>query len=209
MKTSKWIRHRGGKWIRTRKRTYLYWFKFLQEVEQSPDYTVNWSAYEGWGGANVVMGQKFDEWWDDRWEDLFGGEGDRHGIKVEEKFRISTEKFKYEALRLSYLVFHHRNLPPDNLASTDSLRGLTAGKGRDTSDYAKSKTKKRRSNALAIARKIIADNKRRHTPLWNIQPADEGVGWTPNTEKDVQTRIARLMRNAKVIASNVCEGQFP
>jgi len=67
-------------------------------------------------------------------------------------------------------------------------------------------TKKRGSNATAIARKIIAENKRRHTPLWNLVIDDDA---TENTEKDVQTRISRLMRNAKKIASNVCEGQFP
>ena len=203
MKSSKWIRHRNGKWIRTRKRTYLYWFKFLQEVEMSNEHTVDWSKYDGWGGANVVLGQKFDEWWDDRWEDLFGGEGDRHGIKVEEKFRISTEKFKYEALRLSYLVFHYRNLPPDNRASTDTGRGRKDARSDRSMNVL---TKKRGSNATAIARKIIAENKRRHTPLWNLVFDDDA---STNTEKDVQTRVSRLMRNAKKIASNVCEGQFP
>ena len=136
-------------------------------------------------------------------EDLFGGEGDRHGIKVEEKFRISTEKFKYEALRLSYLVFYYRNIKPDNLASTDPGRGRQDARS-DAS--LKIKTKKRRSNATAIARKIIAENKRRHTPLWNLVIDDDA---STNTEKDLQTRISRLMRNAKTIASNVCEGQFP
>lgn len=204
MKSSKWIRHRGGKWIRTRKRTYLYWFKFLQEVEKSPEYTVDWNKYEGWGGANVVLGQKFDDWWNDRWEDLFGGEGDRHGIKVEEKFPISTDKFKYEALRLSYLVFYYRNIEPDELTSTDAGRGRSDSKS-DAS--LKIKTKKRRSNSTAIARKIIAENKRRYTPLWNLQLDVETR--SGDTEKDVQTRISRLMRNAKKIASNVCEGRFP
>ena len=71
----KWIRYRDGIWIPHRKRTYLYWFKFLQEAESSPDFSVNWSKYRGWGGANEVMRTRFDDWWEDHWKDLFGVEG--------------------------------------------------------------------------------------------------------------------------------------
>ena len=51
--------YRDGLYIPHRKRTYLYWFKFLQEAERSPDYEVNWSKYRKWGGRKAVMNSKF------------------------------------------------------------------------------------------------------------------------------------------------------
>jgi len=65
------LRKQEGMYIPHRKRGYLYWFKFLQEAERSDDFMVNWIKYRGWGGSNVVLGQKFDEWWEDHWKDFF------------------------------------------------------------------------------------------------------------------------------------------
>ena len=47
----KWNRYRDGYFIPQRKRIYLYWFKFLQEAERSPEFKVNWNKYRGWGGS--------------------------------------------------------------------------------------------------------------------------------------------------------------
>ena len=65
-------RYRDGYWIPSLKRTYLYWFKFLQEAELHQSYEVDWSKYKGWGGANVVLGTRSNVWWKERWVNLFG-----------------------------------------------------------------------------------------------------------------------------------------
>ena len=86
----RWIRYRDKLWIPHRKRTYLYWFKFLQLSEQDPNRNIDWSKYNGWGGANAVLGMKFDDWWKDHWVELFGikNEGD------EPKFPLTTKRPK-------------------------------------------------------------------------------------------------------------------
>ena len=61
------IRYREGLWIPYRKRAYLYWFKFLQEAERHPDYKVDWKKYRDWGGGDLILHQRFDDWWEDRW----------------------------------------------------------------------------------------------------------------------------------------------
>ena len=48
------------------KRTYLYWFKFLQECESDPTRQVDWSKYKEWGGANYILGTKFDDFWEEK-----------------------------------------------------------------------------------------------------------------------------------------------
>ena len=86
---------------------YLYWFKYLQEAERSPDYSVDWNKYKGWGGANEILGTKFDDWWKDHWIDLFGTQ-DR---SAQPKYPISTKQPKTEALRLSLLCWQRRDAP--------------------------------------------------------------------------------------------------
>jgi len=61
-----WNRYKDGFWIPHRKRVFLYWFKYLQQAELSPRHNVDWTKYDGWGGANAVLGMKFDNWWDDK-----------------------------------------------------------------------------------------------------------------------------------------------
>ena len=92
--SSRWKkRYRKGLWIPARKRVYLYWFKFLQIAEQEPNRKVDWRKYRGWGGGNEIVGSKFDDWWEDHWEDLFGVEnaGD------EPKFPLTTKKPEADA----------------------------------------------------------------------------------------------------------------
>ena len=100
---SQWVRYRDGLWIPSRKRTYLYWFKFLQHAERSPDHQVDWTQYDGWGGANVVLGTKFDEWWGDRWKELFATKvkGDKP------KFSLATKKPKPDGIRYALLIYEN------------------------------------------------------------------------------------------------------
>lgn len=102
---SRWVRYRDGMWLQSRKRVYLYWFKFLQIAERDPERTVDWSKYDGWGGGNVVLGTKFDDWWEDRWKDLFGIEN----IDDEPKFPLSTKRPKVEGYRSALLVYENKH----------------------------------------------------------------------------------------------------
>ena len=187
----KWIRYRDGIWIPHRKRTYLYWFKFLQEAERSPDFTVNWNKYGGWGGANEVMGSRFDDWWEDHWKDLFGVEA--KGVDPSKiKFPLSTTQPKTEAIRISWLVWMNRDTPPDYVSRLSQYGGGT--------HYPK-----RGSNHLAIARKIIATEKRQ-TYLAPLDPDDDT---NENEDKVIASLIGRYKRRAKKTTENVCEGMFP
>ena len=87
-------------WIPHLKRTYLYWFKFLQEAELNDDYLVDWKKYKGWGGANYILGTKFDIFWNENWKELFGVK--KQGDKP--KFPLSTPTPKNESIRISWLV---------------------------------------------------------------------------------------------------------
>jgi hypothetical protein len=197
--SSEWIRYKDGLWIPYRKRTYLYWFKFLQEAEQSPDYEVDWKRYRGWGGSNVVVGQKFDMWWDDRWKNLFAVKtkgADRSKLK----FPLSTTQPKTEAIRLALLIYQHRNTPPDMTPRVLVIRGEDGSQTRKLSP-------RRGGRTLAIARKVIALEKRKATPLWGINPDSDSRDGI--IEQEVQSKVGRYMRNAKKILGNVCEGHFP
>ena len=94
---SRWVKYQDGLWIQSRKRVFLYWFRFLQIAEQEQNYTVDWSKYKGWGGSNFIVGSKFDEFWKSKWKELFGikNEGDKP------KFPLSTNQPKSESLRYS------------------------------------------------------------------------------------------------------------
>jgi len=194
----KWIRYRDGLWIPYRKRTYLYWFKFLQEAERSPDYKVDWSRYKGWGGQNVILGQRFDQWWDERWKDLFGVKDPK--IKTTIKFPLSTTQPKTEAIRISWLVWLHRDTPTDYRPR--NLKGRLPDTGKEPDHV----YRKRGSNNLGIARKIIASETRRGTYLAPLNPDDDT---NINTDKEISSLIGRYKLRAKKMTENVCEGRFP
>jgi hypothetical protein len=198
MKTSEWIRYRDGLWIPQRKRTYLYWFKFLQEAEQAAEYNVNWSKYRGWGGPNVILGQKFDMWWEERWEKLFAVKT-RGASKAEQRFPLSTSQPKTEAIRLSLLVWQNRNTPAD-LTPSDDFRITQTNRNRKS-------IPRRGGNTLSIAKKIIETEKRRATPLAGIDPTR--INQDGTIENEIQSRVGRYLRNAKKTLANVCEGSFP
>ena len=188
----RWIRKRYGLWIPYRKRTYLYWFKCLQEAQQSDEYEVQWNRYKGWGGANAVLGMKFDGWWEDRWQDLFAVK-ERGQDSV--KFPLSTTRPKTDAIRTSLLAWQARNTPPDwtprDYIAPDGFREQTT-------------TKRKGGRTLAMARKMIQlDGNRKTITMMNINPD------TADLEQEVQSRVGRYLRNAKKILTNVSEGRFP
>ena len=100
---SRWVKYKDGLWIQSRKRIFLYWFKFLQHAERSQDFVVDWSQYEGWGGSNYILGTKFDTFWNENWKTLFGikNEGDSP------LFSLSTKQPKAEGIRYALLVYEN------------------------------------------------------------------------------------------------------
>ena len=217
--SSDWIRYRNRKWIPFRKRLYIYWFKFLQEAEMTKGYKVDWTKYEGWGGSNVILGQKFDMWWEDRWEELFGLETK----DSEQRFPFTTKRPKTESIRLSLLCWKYRNIKPETRVSEYRGKKKTIVLG----------------NSIRVARAVyqyesgLSGEKKPRTP------EDEFSGYylNPDIHKKVdtyidesgrkitteyedeemsgsnrqilQSKIGRYLSKAKKTVSNVSKGNFP
>lgn len=92
-------------WIPTRKRIYLYWFKFLQHAEQDENFKVDWKKYSGRGSSNYILGTKFDMFWEENWKKLLRVKN----VFDELKFLLSNEKPKPNEYRYSLLVYENIN----------------------------------------------------------------------------------------------------
>ena len=98
------VKYRDGLWIPYRKRNYVYWYNFLQHAERSSHHKVNWNKYKGWGGANYVLGTKFNDFWEEKWKELFGLKNKNDEQKY--PFRIQP---KTDGIRLSLLCWEQRS----------------------------------------------------------------------------------------------------
>ena len=202
-----WIRYKDGFWIPHRKRVFLYWFKYLQQAELSPRHNVDWTKYDGWGGANAVLGMKFDNWWDDNWKELFGTK-DRNGTP---KFPISTKQPKTEGLRLSLLCWERRDAP------VWGKRGNALSIAKQVYEY-----------ELGISGEKKPRYSEDEWTAFNLNPAgnmkvdtyidESGRKITTEYEEDeiagthrqmLQTYVSRYLRRARKYLANVCKGQFP
>ena len=87
------------------KRTYLYWYKFLQECQSDKTRKVDWSKYQGWGGWNLLMDSDFDTWQKRNWVIVFGikERGGTPKFPTNSKTKISD----YNSLRLYLLVYEY------------------------------------------------------------------------------------------------------
>jgi hypothetical protein len=105
-KTSRYRKYQDGMWIKSRYVMYRYWYKFLQYAEQDDARTVDWSKYDGWGGANLVLSQRFETWWKMNWKELFAvqNEGDTA------RYELSNRQIRAGAVRVALLVYEHRHL---------------------------------------------------------------------------------------------------
>ena len=192
-----WIRYKDGYWIPHRKRVYLYWFKYLQQAELSPRHTVDWTQYDGWGGANSVLGMKFDDWWNDNWKELFGTK-DRSATP---RYPISTKQPKTEALRLSLLCWERRDAP------VWGKRGNALSIAKQVYEY-----------ELGISGEKKPRYGEDEWTAFNLNPEPEDeTGWDtqimsndelPHKQR-LQSIVSRYLRNARKYLGNVCKGKFP
>ena len=201
-----WIRYKDGYWISHRKRVYLYWFKYLQHAELSPNHEVDWTQYSGWGGANAVLGMKFDEWWNDNWIELFGTK-DRSATP---KYPINTKQPKTEAIRLSMLCWERRDAPVWN------KRGNALSIAKQVYEYElgiSGEKKPRHGDDEFTAGSMNPDT-------FEVM-AREKV-WDPELKKYVytdgeyvsdpqrlQSIVSRYLKNARKYLNNVCVRKFP
>lgn len=188
-----WIRYKDGHWIPHRKRVYLYWFKYLREAEQSADFDVDWTRYPGWGGANAVLGQKFDVWWSENWLDLFGTK-DRSGTP---RYNISTKQPKTEALRLSLLCWERRDAP------VWGKRGNALSIAKQVYEYElgiSGEKKPRYGDDEFTAGSMNPDT---------YAVFDDQDRRSYSDPQRLQSIVSRYLRNARKYLANVSEGRFP
>lgn len=199
-----WIRYKDGYWISHRKRVYLYWFKYLQEAERSPDYLVNWSKYKGWGGANEILRTKFDDWWKDHWIDLFGTQ-DRSALP---KYPISTKQPKTEALRLSLLCWQRRDAPVwgkrgNALSIAKQVYEYELGiSGEKKPRYTDENWDASFMNPETFL--IDKDGKK-----YFLDEDGLKIAFEDSNNQPLQSIVGRYLKNARRYLKNVCECQFP
>ena len=195
----------SGLWIKSRKRTYLYWYKFLQVCLQKK-LTIKKEKYRGWD-LDTILDTKFDVWWKTHWKKLFGV-----------KERTDTPKFstssktKLESIRMSYLVYHY-----DRLGKYANLEiGYRIVKREIMMRYL---TRSNDSwfpikNGLPIHLKELK-KKLEYIPKLGVNNINEMKKikkknlHNKNTVKRIIQEIARHKMKYKKIIKNVCNGVFP
>ena len=210
---SEWIRYKDGLWIPYRKRIYLYWYKFLQEAEKHPDYKVDWKKYRGWGGADLILHQKFDDWWESHWKDLFGVKDP----KDKPKFEVSTKRPDNDAIRYALRIYENRwrgsnwevaiwlkknekrmyfleffGMIDENMKTQSRLQYVEQDQ-RVYSEWGR--------NEVEIIRRNKGDNVEMDTDWEAYLNRDK--------KRHVQSKVGRYKRYAERYLKNVCEGKFP
>ena len=176
-------------WIQHRKVVYLYWFKFLQHAERDEKFSVDWKKYKSWGGREVVMNTKFDDWWKEYWKDLFSfAEGQPTNAPFHTK-----KKPEVIAMRTTLLVYEMKD---------------KGDKWEIGCLVAKSENRKGRTLAKALEGGVVGfyrmrdesemDEKRENYDIWEIDNLIEGVkkergrlGFVESTRESVNARYRK------------------
>lgn len=185
MKLSRWRKYdkKSGLWIPHEKRIYLYWYSFLQRAERDKSKIVYWIYYQDWGGRDVVMNTKFDDWWKQYWKELFGiqKEGDKP------KRPLTTKQPKVDAYRYALLVYEC------------GLKGMT--NTWEIGKYIAAREKDKRKLQLTSLEFFYAT------------PAELRAKKSPQIrsehKKKVQRAISKFKKSAEKYIDNVCLGKFP
>ena len=190
MKTSRWVKYyaKSGLWIQSNKRIYFYWYPFLQHAERDATRTVDWTKYDGWGGAETVLNTKFDGWWRTHWKDLFGipNEGDEPKFPLRPQKKDTTViRPKENGLRYALLVYENREIGDlweiaKHIAKRE-WRQRKLGLTSNAFDYA---------SPQSLAQKQDAEER-------------------SYRKRYTQAKGGRYKRNADEHLDNVCRGVFP
>ena len=74
----------------------------MKHAEENPDYKVQWNKYKLWGGKQVVMNSKFDDWWESYWKVCFGIDEKTGRSKF-----MTTKRHKADGVRYSLLCYEN------------------------------------------------------------------------------------------------------
>jgi hypothetical protein len=209
MKTSRWKRYdeKSGLWIASSKPVFGYWFRFLKHAENDPDYEVDWSLYEEWGGRDYILNNTEYAWWKAKWKTLFGYE---EGEEDKILYPLSTPKPQPDGIRLSLMVYEQKHKPLFD-GIKDDANGLVGDKWEIAKYVArneyKRRTKRREKDPSFDPDKwdfTIARSKEVAKRMMKEDPAE-----FRKQKRTLQSRVGRYMRQADKHLDNVCKGQFP
>lgn len=197
MRTSRWKRYdsKSGLWIPSNKRIYLYWYAFLQHAEQDSGRQVDWSKYNGWGGAEAVLSTKFDVWWRKHWKDLFGYRLN----ETEPRFPLSTNKPQPDGVRYALMVYELKEEMGEDFDYWDIAKSI-AQTEYPRRKYKASKDPNYRPEAWSfnVARPVVRRRLER----------DDKVEFSKQ-KRIISSRLARYLSAAEKHLDGVCVGVFP
>ncbi len=204
---SDWVRYRDGKWIESRKRIYLYWFKFLQYAEHDKDFKVNWKKYQKWSGKEVVMNSKFDAWWEEHWEECFGCE-ERNQTPL---YPVS-KNHRADNVRYALLCYENRHRGSNwDIACYIQKQELINRISVPLFEYATSDLNTKGNMKWGITRERYKDEESRTG--YKIRYIDNTRGEidyevADNQERKrlIQSYVGRYKRHAKTYMESVCKG---
>ena len=155
---------------------------------------MDWTKYDGWGGAETVLNTKFDAWWKTHWKDLFGYELD----KTEPKYPLSTTKPQLDGIKYSLLVYELRKENP-SVGYWELAKEIVA------KEYPRRRDKGKRDPnfkpeqwSFNIARPAVGRE------LWRKDKRDFG-----EQKRVLSSRMGRYQKSAAKHLDNVCRGVFP
>ena len=206
---SDWVRYRDGKWIESRKRIYLYWFKFLRYAEESKEFKVNWKKYEKWGGKDVVMASKFDAWWEEHWEECFGCEN-----RNEKPLYPLSKNHRADNLRYSLLCYENRNRGTNwEIACYIQKQELQNRISVPLFEYASLDLETKGNMKWGITRKRVYDEESRSnykivSEYRDVEEYDYEAFANREEKRMVQGYVSRYLKEAKNYLKSVSIGEF-
>jgi len=200
-------------WLATRKMAYLYWFKYLQWAELDNKRTVDWTKYDGWGGSNYILGTKFDDFWKEKFLDLFTIKN----IGDIPRYPLSTTKPKIDSMRYSLKIYENRHRG----STWDIAVHFKKNEKRqyfleffDKIEKGQLKTKSklvRQSQDVRVVEGIFEDVRIiKPDKDDKVEREEDFEAYLNSLDKaDVQRQVGRYLKQAQTILNNVCKGQFP
>ena len=172
----------SGLWIQNRKRTYMYWYKFLQYCIRYHYQDIKLDKYRGWDIKNIPD-VKFDVWWKVKWKKLFGVKN----ITDTPKCETSSNRIKIESVRMSYLV---------------CVEDLKESRTQTNSEICYKILKREKNNRYLTGSNLFYPQDTKGNLLSPEKLDSEQT-------RSVGQELSRFKGRYKKIIKNVCNGTFP